>query len=76
MESEENSLLQEIQQVVLCFYLSDLYSAEIDERAKKIISKIPNDKYSIAEWNEAVSYIKADTCIFHTVEEAKRSICS
>lgn len=73
-----DSLLQEMQQAALCLYLSDLHSpdAPFDAKAISLILHIPDDKYSLAEWNAALSYVTNTTCSFSSVQEAKARIKS
>lgn len=76
MENRVDLLLQEIQNIVLCRYLSDLHSsaANFDERSKAMISNIPVDRYTLDEWNEAAAYVTGTVCNYHSVREAKEHI--
>lgn len=74
MRSRVDDLLAEIKDAVLCLYLSDLYLSGFDCRSKALIQQIPDDRYTLAEWNQALSYIMKSPCDFQTVQEAKLKI--
>ncbi|WP_125140508.1 hypothetical protein [Clostridium transplantifaecale] len=78
MANNADKLLQEIQQAAGCVYLSDLHSVKFmsNADAKKGLLRIPDDRYSLDDWNEAVSYVTGTICYFRTVKEARdRIIC-
>ena len=69
-----DQLLQEIYQAVSCPYLSDLRTAPFDERAKVIISEIPDSSYSVAAWNEAIAYITGAASQCQSIRGAKEML--
>lgn len=75
MNNQTNKLLQDIQQAVVCFYISDLHAVKFDVHSQEAISNIPEDRYPLQAWNESVSYILGKTCQFESIEEAKHHLC-
>lgn len=69
-------LLHEIQRALMCEYLSDLRTstANFDRRAQMLILEIPDDRYTIKEWNMAIEYVTGQKSILQTVKEAKEKI--
>lgn len=52
-------------------YLSDLTSLTDLKEIKAIIKSIPDSRYSLAEWNDAVQYLTKGNKQFVSVSEAK-----
>lgn len=50
-------LLETIQEVVGCFYLSDLHSYISKQQLLSIMEKLKLEQYSLNEWSGACSYI-------------------
>lgn len=75
METKTDILLLEIQGFARWAYLSDLHAAnDFDERAKVLIYQIPDDLYTVDEWNQAASYVTGKPCCYQSVREAKDKI--
>lgn len=68
-----DSLLHEIQRAASCNFISDLHTPGylFDSRAKKRIAQIPDERYTLLEWNSALSYIKGTQCNYHSIREVK-----
>ena len=50
-------LLEQLTACVGCDYLSDLRFSTASSRTETALAGIPDDAYSLAEWNRAVDYI-------------------
>ena len=74
MGGDTGALLQELQQAVLVLYLSDLHAAPLDERAKILVSEIPDNQFTLSAWNDAVSYITGRRCDFQSVQAAREAL--
>lgn len=71
MMQKYESLLSEIQQITSCFYISDLRIIRPNQNICTLIALIPDKKYPLSEWNEAISYISGRKLNFSSVKEAK-----
>lgn len=76
--AEINNLLYELQVAIGCVYLSDLHLTckPLSTQAKAIIMAIPPERYSLDNWNAAVTYIIGEQCCYQTPEEAKARIAA
>ena len=74
MSHEANKLLTEMQKATASTYISDMRSCDFNMQAKKKISDIPNDEFTVEEWNGAVSYVTNAMCNCKTVKEAKEEL--
>ena len=70
-QSKEGGLLERFQEKAGCPFLSDLHSGAFLEEIKAAALSIPDEEFSLREWNEAVSYITAQHDPARTVQEAK-----
>lgn len=57
-------LLETIKNKLNLEYLSDLTFIEDLSELKIIVKSIPADRYSLAEWADAVEYITKNKCSF------------
>ena len=71
MSTKTDILLREIQEVVECNYISDLHTAQISDSALESISNIPEQRYELNVWKEAVCYILGQKLNPKSVDEAK-----
>ena len=69
-----NNLLHKIQLIAQCQYLSDLHFVRLTDENRFMISRIPDEDYTLAQWNQAVSYIVGNECSFKTISAAKKKI--
>lgn len=68
-----DTLLQEICKAASCSYISDLHTSShlFDRRAKTFISQIPDNRYTLDDWNRALSYITGIQRSYQSVQEVK-----
>lgn len=62
-----------ITQAVSCNYISDLHTSGhmFDSRAKNLISQIPDGRYTLDEWNSALSYITGIKRSYKSIQKVK-----
>ena len=53
-----------------CLYISDLHQPDQLIFVKRALYKIEPDRYSLREWNDAVSYITGQSLCFNNQSEA------
>lgn len=75
-QNSHDELLEELAKRTGTMYLSDLSFQIQTERLRQAIMNIPEAKYNVDEWHEAIRYIvyHLDLHIreFHSVAEAKK----
>lgn len=71
MSTKTDILLREIQEAVECNYISDLHTAQINNSAYESISSIPEQRYELKAWKEAVCYILGQKLNPESINEAK-----
>lgn len=64
-------LLEYLQLKTGCEYISDLHLPEKLPIIRKTIKEIAPTNYSLAEWEDMVSYIMKDKIHFSNVEQAR-----
>ena len=69
-EVEKLGLLDEIGSRVGCMYLSDLHQPAWLPRVRQVLQSISPERYSLWQWNDAVSYISGKACAFTQISEA------
>lgn len=68
--NKSGNLLQTIQRRIGCIYLSDLHTDIYKEAIAGAAKELLKQKYSLEEWNEAVSYITSAVCSCDSAEDA------
>ena len=67
-------ILEQLAQRSGCQYLSDLPRLERREQIRRILSDIGADRFTLREWNDAVSYITRVPCAYATAVEAREAL--
>lgn len=67
-------LLDIIAAELKCNYISDLPITYHNKLTKQFVKNIPDDKYSLKKWNDAVNYLLNANFNFNTVAEAKNHL--
>lgn len=67
-----DELLEYLRYKTGCMYMSDL--SRFPWRLPNAVRNIPDNKYPVTEWNEAIGYILHVNTAFETVGDAKRYI--
>lgn len=68
----EKGLLESIQQVVGCMYMSDLHLAGNRSMVRYAVTTVAPDRYSVREWNDAVAYITGQSLSFENTTDAAK----
>lgn len=66
----QDELLEEISRKVDCMYISDLQHSNLLPLIRTAVKELSIDRYSLREWNDAVSYITGKDCEFKSQKEA------
>lgn len=76
MENRVDKLLQEFRRAASYRYLSDLHSASssFGGHAKEEIANIPDEDFSLDEWNKAATYVTGTNCSFSSISEVKKHL--
>ena len=64
-----NGLLEELQKLVDCTYLSDLHFNVDREHLKEALASIPESSFPLKEWHDAASYVTGKSLYAATVSE-------
>lgn len=69
-------LLNELQTLMDCLYVSDLRArfAQLDEEQKARVLAIPDEAYTLYDWNNALEYVMGVKSQAASVTEAKQLI--
>lgn len=67
-------LLDIIAAELKCNYISDLPIMYHNKLTKQFVINIPDEKYSLKKWNDAVNYLLNANFNFSTVAEAKNHL--
>lgn len=72
--AEKRDLLQEIQEKQGTPYLSDLHICTFTEQTKLMIHQMPENRYSLREWNVAAAYIINEVVDLPSIDAVKDAI--
>lgn len=70
-ERMNDALLEYIAAQAGCTFLSDLHLPAVRARVFPLLEGLPCAQFSLAQWNEAVSYLMGQPHVFCSIDEAK-----